>query len=320
MMGTGPFAVPTFRSLLDSAHGVAALVTQPPRPKRGRRKEPASPMRDVAQDRGLPILMPEDVNTAPAQDELRALEPELLVVCDFGQILSAQTLSAAPLGGVNLHGSLLPKYRGAAPINWALYHGERETGVTVIHMTRKVDAGPSLVQRTTAIDPDETAGELEMRLAKLGVEAVHEAIGLLAAGQESRAGGLPQDPALATRAPRLKKTDGQVDWTRTAQQIRDQVRAMKPWPGTFTHWKRRGGAPLRLILDQVSTDERPAGGAPPGTVLRAEGRQLLLATGRGTLAIQQVQPAGKRAMTAGELLRGHPIQPGETFGPIIEGP
>ncbi|MCA9268304.1 MAG: methionyl-tRNA formyltransferase, partial [Planctomycetales bacterium] len=238
MMGTGPFAVPTFRWLLESKHDVPALVTRPPRAARGKAAEAAGPMQEIAERHGLPVLMPESVNTPAAQDAIRALGADLFVVCDYGQILSPESLALAPLGGINLHGSLLPKYRGAAPVHWAVMHGDAETGVSVIHMTPRLDGGPLIAVRRTPIRADETTPELEARLAEIGVDAVAEAIELLAAAPIGTAIGEPQDAALATKAPRLAKADGAVDWTHSAAQIRNQVRGLKPWLGTYTHWLR----------------------------------------------------------------------------------
>jgi methionyl-tRNA formyltransferase len=315
MMGTGPFAVPTFESLCDSRQEVAALLTRPAIPVKGKGQAPPRPMFEAAQKRRLPIFEPESVNSAETHDLLRRLAADLFVVCDYGQILSAPTLSLARLGGINLHASLLPKYRGAAPINWAIYHGETETGVTVIHMTPRLDAGPCLVQRKTPIGPDDDAVALERRLAELGVGAVQEAVAMLEAWDGQSSLGVMQDPSLATKAPRLKKTDGEVNWSRTARQINDQVRAFKPWPGTFTHWLRTGHEPVRLILDAVTPPAGASSHAPPGEVIVADRQRLHVATGGGALSLDRVQPAGKRAMDIAEFLRGHPVQVGEKFGP-----
>ena len=226
---------------------------------------------------------------------------------------------AGALGGINLHASLLPKYRGAAPINWAIYHGESETGVSVIQMTPRLDAGPCLVQKRTPIDPDETAMEVEARLAELGAPAVVEAIELLATGGEHS--GIPQDASLATKAPRLKKTDGLVDWSRTAHEIRNQVVAFQPWPKTHTFWRRDDGEPVRLILEAVvatseeavkvtlADDPRPV----PGTAISVDNESLDDSLRSGGILPQQVQPAGKRVMSIGEFLRGHPVQIGDRF-------
>lgn len=311
-MGTGPFAAPTFLSLLKSPHHVLSLFTRPATPGRGKHAPPPRPMFEIAQAHGLPIFEPDSVNSPEAQQALQALAPDLLVVCDYGQILSRETLSLARLGGINLHASLLPKYRGAAPINWAIYYGETETGVTVIHMTPKLDAGPCLVQRCTSIGPDEDASKLESRLGELGVGAVEAAIAMLADWDGRIALGEVQDPALATKAPRLTKADGEVNWFRTAKQIGDQIRALKPWPGTYTHWLRREHPPVRMILDAASPVplREPV---PPGTVAYCDGQHLHVATGEDALSLERIQPAGKRIMEVAEFLRGHPIQAGQLF-------
>ncbi len=311
MMGTGPFAVPTFRALFGTGHAVVALVTQPIRSSRGGGSVAESPMRQVALEHGTPLLDPESVNTDDARNELGRLLPDLFVVADYGQILSAETLAVAQLGGVNLHGSLLPKYRGAAPINWALYHGEAETGVSVIHMTPRVDSGPTLAQRRTPIGPEEDAVELEQRLAELGAPLVCQAVDDLAAGRQAPTG---QDSALACPARRLRKTDGAIDWSRAAQEIKNQIRALEPWPKTYTFWRRASGQPLRLILGRTAV--RSAGAAAqPGAILQAGGGELVVATGSGQLMIHELQPAGKRMLSTAEFLRGYAIGPGEHFGP-----
>ena len=317
VMGTGPFAVPMFESLLISHHRVLGLVTRPDRPAHRRGKSSANPMRDVAQRTKIEVFEPESINSPEAHTWMRERAADLFVVCDYGQILSSETLMLAPLGGINLHASLLPKYRGAAPINWAIYHSEQETGVTVIHMTPQLDAGPALVQCRIAIGSSETAPELEMRLALLGRDAVNEAIEMLAAGKATD--GVPQDTKLATKAPRLKKEDGLVDWSRSAVDIFNQVRAMQPWPTTYTFWKSVEGEPLRLILDRVhpmnelATSMIEGGAQLPGTIVEAHGDELIVACGQGWLRLEMVQPAGKRTMTAGEFMRGHPARPGIRF-------
>lgn len=310
MMGTGPFAVPLFRALFDTRHTVAALVTQPVRSSRSGRPS-ISPMREVALEHGTPVLDPESVNTDQAWDELCGLSPDLFVVADYGQILSGETLSIARLGGVNLHGSLLPKYRGAAPINWALYHGETETGVSVIHMTPRVDAGPTLAQRRTPIGSEENAVELEQRLAEFGAPLVAQAIDDLAAG---RIEPIAQDASLASPARRLRKSDGAIDWSRPAQAIKNQVRALEPWPKTYTFWHRAGGDALRLIFGRTSVRSNGQTAAP-GAVVRAAGDELVVATGSGQLAIQELQPAGKRMLSTAEFLRGYPVAAGDRLGP-----
>lgn len=322
MMGTGAFAVPTFCWLCQSAHQVLALVTRPAKPGVGGKKAPPRPMFQEAQQRGIAIFEPASINDPASIQWLRQQRPELLVVCDYGEILRPEALEVANYGGINLHGSLLPKYRGAAPVAWALLHGETQTGVTVIHMTPQLDAGPILVQRVVAIGPEETAVELEARLAQVGVEAVQEAIDLLAAWDRRSPLGTPQNPAEATKAPRLTKGMGRVDWHRPASAICNQVRALVPWPGTYTFWTPSGAdsRPLRIILHKVRVISEPADFpsqlyGEPGTVVVAEGGRLWVRAGEGSvLAIEQLQPEGKRPMTAGEFLRGHPLSPGSHLG------
>jgi methionyl-tRNA formyltransferase len=314
MLGTGPFAVPTLASLLDSPHEVVALVTRPSitGQTRGKSKTPPNPMRELAESRGLRVLAPDNINDPTSREQLSDFQTELLVVCDYGQILSPETLSTTPLGGINLHGSLLPKYRGAAPVQWAIWRGERVTGVTIIHMTPRLDAGPILVQRTAPIGETETAADLEPRLARIGVQPVHEALELLAVWDRVSPLGVSQDPAQASRAPRLKKNDGDVDWSRTAEQIFCQFRAVQPWPGMFSHYVRTGREPVRLILEEVTPAPADAT-LEPGVVSSSESDELRVGTGQGTLAIRRLQPAGRRSMQVQEFLRGNPIQPGDRF-------
>jgi methionyl-tRNA formyltransferase len=314
MMGTGPFAVPTFRILYERGHDILALVTQPVRSTKGDRPPP-SPMRVVAEAHGTAILDPESINTPEARTVLAALEPELLIVADYGQILSPETLAVAPRGGINLHGSLLPRYRGAAPINWAMYNGDRETGVSVIHMTPRVDAGPVLSQASLTIDPQENAVQLETRLAELGGPLVADTIEQMIRGE---AASLVQDKSLASPARRLRKTDGEVNWSRSATAISNQVRALEPWPRTSTFWHRAKGAPLRLILGRVSVqsaESSPSADIQPGMVVATDPWGLTVATGDGLLQIEELQPAGKRMQSAAEFLRGYPVASGDRLGP-----
>ena len=243
-MGTGPFAVPTFQSL-NNDHEIPVLVTRPTVTVR-RGKQPPNPMRDAAVELGIPVLDPPSVNDNEFIKTLSDYAADLLVVCDYGQILSRTCLAAARLGGINLHGSLLPKYRGAAPVNWPIYFGDPTTGVSVIHMTPKLDGGPVLTSASTEIGDDETAAELEPRLSQLGVPCVHEAIALLEDWDGEKIIGQVQDSNLATPARRLNKKDGLIDWTRAANEIRNQIRAFQPWPASYSFWVRNQ-KPMRLI-------------------------------------------------------------------------
>jgi methionyl-tRNA formyltransferase len=309
MMATGPFATPLFRALYTSRHPVLALVTQPLRAARPGAERGTTPLRETAVEHGTPVFDPESINTDEARRVLAGLAADLFIVADYGQILSTETLATARLGGINLHGSLLPKYRGAAPINWAIYHGDTETGVSVIHMTPRIDAGPVLAQDRTPIGPDETAVDLERRLSELGAPLVLQAIDDLAAG---RTAALPQDALLASPARRLRKTDGAINWSRPATAIKNQIRALEPWPRTYTFWQRPGQQPLRVILGRSSVADVPTT-TSPGTVMRAD-EQLVIATGSGGLQLHELQPAGKRMLTAADFLHGQRVQVGERFG------
>jgi methionyl-tRNA formyltransferase len=262
----------------------------------------------------LPIAAPESINDPGAVGHLADQNADLLVVCDFGQILSRDALATARVGGINLHGSLLPAYRGAAPVQRAMLSGDHVTGVSVIHMTPRLDGGPILTTRQTEIDDSETAGELEKRLAQLGVEATLEAVAKLEAWDGRSEIGRPQDPARVSKAPRLSKAEGEIDWSQTSRKIDCHVRAMQPWPVAFTHVRAdHGKPPLRIGIKEVQPVEIPKSGeAPrPGTITSGEG--LCVATGDGAVRIVRLQPAGRREMAAEEFMRGHQLTPGTAF-------
>lgn len=267
---------------------------------------------------GLPVWAPGTVNCAEAQSRLTSQAADLLVVCDYGEILRPATLGTTRMGGINLHGSLLPKYRGAAPVQWAILHGDAETGNSVIQMTPGLDAGPCLGQQRTAIDPDEDAAQLEARLAAMGAELVLRVLDDLESGT---AQPIIQDTRLASKAPRLKKEQGAIDWSHTAQEIKNQVRGLRPWPRAFTFLRRTDGEPLRLNIDRVAlaelstTDHGVDQRTPAGVVVSTAGR-LLVATGGGGIEILELQPAGKRSMSATEFLRGYHLQPGARLGSV----
>jgi methionyl-tRNA formyltransferase len=315
MMGTGTFAEPTFRALLGQArHPVVALVTNPDRPA-GRDRVMTRGMKDIALAHQVPVLQPESIKAPDAVAAIREHRPDLFVVAAYGQILPKELLEVPPLGGINVHSSLLPRYRGSAPIVWAIYNGDTETGVTIIRMSPRMDAGDILAQARTPIGPQETAGDLEARLAEMGAALALETVNRLAAGPVP---GTPQDPAQVTRAPKLTKEHGRIEWTRTADQVGWQVRAMQPWPTAYTAWRRPDQPPMRLLLLQAAplpqtTDQ------PPGTVALVTPDTLGIAAGQGTVVgLVRLQPAGKRPMTAAEFLRGHRVQKGQRFGPEPE--
>ena len=307
MMGTGPFAVPTFKLLCsDPDCDVVLLVSQPPREVKGRR-QPDSPMVTAARELGIPTWTPDRINNYV--DELRQYAPDLLVVCDFGQILSPEVLACAPFGGLNLHGSLLPKYRGAAPVNMAIWNGDAETGNTVIHLTPELDAGPIVAQNRTAIGADETPVELEPRLSAMGAPLVLDVIRQIQAGKLVKEWQVEGE---ASKAPRLKKADGKIDWSKTSEEIRLQIRALEPWPQTFFFWSRQG-EPLRLQPRTVPTilpaDAYPRTGIP-GCIADV-GDCLTVETGNGFLAFSRVQPSGKKEMDIRAFALGYKIKTGE---------
>ncbi len=306
-LGTKDFAWPSFVELAESRHRLLALVTQPDRPQG--RKQALIPARIKleAEERGIRVFQPEDLNLESGIGLLKELGPDLIVTVAYGQILSPEVLSIPRLGGINLHGSILPKYRGAAPVARAIERGETETGVTVIQMSPRVDAGGVVAVRPTPIDPDETAGELEARLGRLGAPLLMEVVESLSRGPVAV---LPQDGTLATRAPKLRKDDGRIDWKQPARAIHDLVRAMQPWPIASTAWIVGDGEPKPLIVHRT---EVRSGAGEPGVVLEGEKGELIVGTGDGLIRMVDVQTPGKRAMSAAEFLRGHAFCQGTRF-------
>ncbi len=329
LMGTGPFAVPAFRALRDAGHEIPLIVTRPARQVRSRRGPPPNPVREFAQACGIEVYDPPSINTAAAIEKLQSFTADLLVVCDFGQILSDEALSQTRLGGINLHGSLLPAYRGAAPVQWALLSGDKVTGVSLIHMTPRLDAGPILATLSTPIRDDETAGQLEARLSQLGVAPTLASVQRLASWDGNSPIGQPQDPSKVSRAPRLEKASGRIDWSWSAKQIDCHVRGMQPWPGAYTDVAvSPSRPPLRVAVlsvrvlpeptiltepsGQTPADSGRSSGVPAGTLLSDSALQI--ATGCGVIQIDRLQVAGKSEVTAEEFLRGYRLAVGTRWG------
>lgn len=318
MMGTGIFAEPTFEALFASPHQVVGLFTQPDRAvgqERGSTRQTGKGMKTIGQEKGVPVFQPESVNTAEAVEQLKSLQPDLFVVAAYGQILKPEVLASARHGGINVHASLLPKYRGAAPIAWAIYHGEKQTGVTIIQMTPQLDAGGMIAQDTVEIGPEETAGELEARLAPLGARMAVQAIEQIAAGTATP---IKQDQSQVSKAPKLKKEDGLIDWNRSPTEVCNQIRAMQPWPTAYTFFHSQGQPTLRIMLARMGRIAVSPSGPhhpPPGTVLPDKGQFWVATSHNGGVEILELQPAGKRRMPVAEFLRGHPIKDGDRFGP-----
>ncbi len=302
-MGTPEFALATFEGLLDFGLDVVAVYTQPDRPSgRGNRVTPP-PVKVLAAARGIPVLQPAKLRAPEAVEELRQIGPDLIVVVAYGQILPKSVLEVPRHGCINVHASLLPKYRGAAPINKAIIDGEGATGITTMLMDVGLDTGDMLVKRATAIGPFETAGALHDRLALLGREAMEETLRQLCAGELRPE---PQNDSLSCYAPMLKKEDGRIDWCRSATEIHNQVRGLDPWPGAYTS--------LAGEILKVAGTAPEAGGGKPGSILAAGPEGVLIACGTGSLRVGELQLPGKKRLPAAEFLRGRTLPIGTLLG------
>ena len=300
-MGTPDFAVPALRKLHESPHAVSLVVTQPDRPKGRGRKVLPPPVKRAALDLGYEVIQPRSVRDPDFFDRLASIRPDLIVVIAYGRILPGPLLGLPRLGAVNIHASLLPRYRGPAPIQWAVINGEKETGVTAMHMDAGLDTGDILRTAVTPIAPDDTSGTLHDRLARMGAEVLLETFAQFASGEIRP---VPQDPALATYAPMLRKKDGRIDWSRDAAAIECMIRGMDPWPGAFTFLEEK-----RLKIFRAGTAPGDPS-APPGTVLESFPDELRVAAGTGALAIVELQGASGRRLGIRDFLRGCPVPPG----------
>lgn len=299
-MGTPAFAVASLRRLVEDGHDICGVFTQPDKP-RNRNKVTFSPVKEYAITQSLPVYQPGRMREPEALAAVKALAPELIVVAAYGQILPEEVLEGAPLGAINVHSSLLPKYRGAAPINRAILNGETETGVTIQHMARELDTGDIITQKSTAIGPEEDALSLTERLAELGAEALAETVEALARGTASRT---PQDHSRQSYAAKLGKELSPVDWSRSAHEISCQVRGLIPWPCAST--EIISGETMKLYAVE-ETGETTA--ARPGTLLAAGKQGIDIACGDGkVLRVKELQAQGGRRMTAGAYLAGHPVR------------
>lgn len=315
LMGTGPFAVPSFRALVDAGYEIPLVVTRPAREVKSRKGPPPSPVREFAAEHQFELFDPPSINTPDAIARLAVAKPDLLVVCDFGQILSNDALSVAPLGGINLHGSLLPAFRGAAPVQWALLSGYDVTGISVIHMTPRLDGGPILESAETAIRSDETAGELEQRLSLLGVQPTLAAVATLAKWDGHSVIGQPQDASRVSRAPRLEKASGKINWNHTSHMVDCHVRGMQPWPGAYTDMPSATPEkpPMRIAIRAVTPLPGELISEPvPGMVV--SDKELLVACGQGFVRIERLQVAGRAEVSGQEFLRGHRVPIGTVMG------
>ena len=304
-MGTPQIAADTLEALLTGPDAVVGVVTQPDRPSGRGQKIAPSPVRKLAEARGIPVLAAEKIKTAEFVAALHNWRPEVIVVVAYGRILPKTILDLAPHGCLNVHYSLLPKYRGAAPAAWTIINGEREGGVTTMQLVEKMDAGAIYLQEAVALTADETTGSLQAKLTPIGGRLLLETLrgikqGSLAAQE--------QDESLATLAPMLKKADGLIDWTRPAVEIERRVRGLDPWPGSFTH---AGGKLLKVHRAKVVSAESTG---TPGEVIRADPRGFWIATSLGIIALEEVQHENKKRLPGAEFIKGARIKAGDRLG------
>ncbi len=304
-MGTPEFSVPTLKALFEEEEKVVAVVAQPDRPRGRGKKIVAPPVKIEAERHGCLVLQPEKAGREEFVEQIRELSPDLFVVVAYGHILSKKILSIPRIGAINIHASLLPKYRGAAPIQWAIINGEKETGVTTMWMDVGMDTGDMLMSSRVTIEPDDTAAALHDRLAITGAQLLIETINRLKDGALKP---VSQNPDHATYAPMLKKEDGRIDWAKSASELDCFVRGMSPWPGAFT---TVSGKTLKIYKVKVVSGHAEA---PPGATIPSFPGELYVATGKGILSLMEVQaPSGKR-LKIQDFLRGRPITPGTVMG------
>jgi len=304
-MGTPQFSVPGLKALHENGHDVVLVVTQPDRPQGRGRKVTPSPVKAAATELGIPVIQPSAVKTAEFADQLKTYQPDFQIVIAYGRILPESVLAIPQFGTINVHASLLPKLRGAAPIHWAVINGEQESGVCSMLMDKGMDTGDVLLSAQEPIKPDDTAGSLHDRLAVKGAKILIETLKKFA---ERTIQPIPQDSSLATYAPMLNKDDGLINWNQTAGSIERFIRGVTPWPGAYTF-----SGETRLKIFQSTPIEVEVSEAP-GTVLRGFPDELRVATGDGALSILEIQGASGKRMAIGDFLKGHHIPPGTVLG------
>lgn len=308
-MGTPDFAVPSLLTLLKEGYEVVAAVTQPDRPKGRKRLLAPPPVKVEAEKHGIPVFQPERIRRPEAVRQVAEYKPDLIVTAAFGQILPKAVLELPKHGCINVHASLLPKYRGGAPIQRAIMNGERVTGVTIMYMAEGLDTGDMLAKAELPIADDDTAGTMFDKLSIVGAELLKRTLPDLLAG---RLTAVPQNDEEATLAPNIRREDEEIDWAKPAAAIFNQIRGLNPWPGAFTSWN---GENFKIWASRKPDgDGGGAGQAEPGTVLTVADRGIEVACGQGTLWLTQVQPAGRKAMSAAEFRRGAAMAPGTVLG------
>jgi len=307
-MGTPAFAVPSLVRLLESPHRVVGVVTQPDRPRGRGQRVTAAPIKTVATERAVPVLQPERLSDPDVLSAIRALTPDLAVVAAYGRLLPQVMLDLPRLGVINVHASLLPRWRGAAPVHRAILAGDTETGVTIMRVVLALDAGPMLSNVSTPIDPNETSVDLEERLATLGADELLTVVDQLAREEVS---GEPQNDSLVTYARRLERGDSHIDWARPALAVHNQIRGLQPWPLAAAQLNGR-----RLMLLQSTVEHGRELPSEPGAVLSAGQDGLVVATRPGAIRLIEVQESGRAVMSVGAYLNGRPVAVGDRFEPV----
>lgn len=303
-MGTPDFAVPSLRNLLSSEHQVVAVVTQPDKEKGRGKKLTPPPIKVIAEEADIPVLQPTKIKTDEFYDTLKSFKPDLIVVVAYGKILPSEILNLPPRGCINVHGSILPRHRGAAPIQWAVISGDKTTGVTIMQMNEGMDTGDILLPASIDMTHNETAGTLFDKLALLGAETLITALARL---RENDLSVREQSDDEATKAPPLKKEMGLIDWNKPAIDLHCLIRGLDPWPSAYTFLD---GTRYRLFAPKVVNKDSAAS---PGTVLLADSNGILVATGSNALLIREIQPEGKKRLTAEAFLCGNPLPAGSRF-------
>ena len=306
-MGTPDFAVAPLEAILKAGHEVTAVVTQPDRQKGRGREVQYSPVKECALSHGIPVLQPLKSKEKDAVEELRKYPADIFVVAAFGQLLSEEILNMPRLGCINIHASLLPAYRGAAPIQWCVINGEEKTGVTIMQMAKGMDTGDILLQKEVVLDEKETGGSLFDRLMETGAELIVEVLPKIEAGELTP---VVQKEELATYAGKITKDMGNIDFAKSAVTIERLIRGLNPWPSAFTHYK---GKILKIWEADVVSECANAENPVPGTVIAMDKESFTLATGEGALRIRSLQPEGKKRMSCAEFMRGYEVKVGEAL-------
>ena len=306
-MGTPDFAVPSLQALIDSEDEVVGVMSQPDKPAGRHMALHAPPVKECALAHAIPVFQPQKIRTPEALEHLKRWQPDLIIVVAYGKILPNTILGLPAHGCMNVHASLLPKYRGAAPLQWAIARGETHSGVTIMQISEQMDAGDILHQVSVALEADETGGRLHDKLATLGAQALGEALSLFKQGKLT---STPQDEDAVTYAPMLQKEDGNIGWNQDAASIEQRIRAFSPWPSSYTSL---GNKRLKILSAGISKSEA-ARAAQPGVILNVLEDSLIVATGKGHLQIHTVQLEGKKVMSISEFLKGRSIKPGDHLG------